>query len=165
MLLILERFLKKGIKGYELEIAEGQVEKHTVRMIDWTTAWPTVLYCLTGRILCNRQDNMLQMRRMLWTRDREGFKDVDETVLWRASTNSIREIKLREMIWVGHVASMEVVIIKTLSKKILKEKTTTKLCIDWTIVRKYVLLCRVSLTKTSADPNMPLGSRTSCMKH
>jgi len=34
MLLILERFLKKGIKGYELEIAEGQVEKHTVRMID-----------------------------------------------------------------------------------------------------------------------------------
>jgi len=34
------------------------------------------------------------------------------------------------MIWVGHVASMEVVIIKTLSKKILKEKTTTKLCID-----------------------------------
>jgi hypothetical protein len=32
MLLILERFLKKGMKEYELEIDEGQKEKHTVRM-------------------------------------------------------------------------------------------------------------------------------------
>jgi len=56
--------------GYELEIAEGQVERHTVRMTQWTTAWLTVMYCLTGRFLCNRQDNMLRMRRIFLARYR-----------------------------------------------------------------------------------------------
>jgi hypothetical protein len=32
ILIIFERLLKKGMMGYELEIAEGQVERHTVRM-------------------------------------------------------------------------------------------------------------------------------------
>jgi hypothetical protein len=41
-----------------------------------------------------------------------------------------REIKLREMLWVGHVASLEAMIIKNLVKNILGEKTTTKSYID-----------------------------------
>jgi hypothetical protein len=32
ILLILERLLKKGMMGYEIEIAEGQVERYRVGM-------------------------------------------------------------------------------------------------------------------------------------
>jgi hypothetical protein len=48
-------------------------------------------------------------------------------VLCRASANDIREIKLREVVWVGNVASLEAVIIKNAVKNLVgKEKTPTK---------------------------------------
>lgn len=47
-----------------------------------------------------------------------GDKDIDEIVQWEASPNAIRVMKLKDMMWVGHVACMIAVLIRNLVKNL-----------------------------------------------